>query len=346
MYAIVTPVLYRELVVQDLGRLIRGIERPLPDGAAFEHAKSISTTEEVPLHKIHALALVKTLYLVHASSRKMVAPELRTTNKAYEFPSSETCDVDTLGRVDLDGWETSKIITRRARKVHGESFQLLPQAENLVLGAWDDERWTTYIVPYLASLSESAVLPDNEIGSLLAQYEPCLEIFQSTNVCRRLRHGLYSHRPPNGGRNPAGCSLGISIVHAAKIKDIRLYSPYAGLTRLYIDIGLLKLHESDLDNRTERVEPFKSYDWALYPLDRNRLSEAEMAKGNASLEICLVSRAGDEAGRALAMKVKKALEEFHEEVVERKGKDRLWKGTVTILLGDQISRCPCCGMRD
>lgn len=45
----------------------------------------------------------------------------------------------------------------------------------------------------------------------------------------------------------------------------------------------------------------------------------------------------------LAVKVKTALEEFHKEVVERKGKDRLWGGDVRILVGDQVRVCPCCG---
>lgn len=68
--------------------------------------------------------------------------------------------------------------------------------------------------------------------------------------------------------------------------------------------------------------------------------------GESSVEICLVSKDGDDQGLHLAVKVKAALEEFHEEVVKRKGKERLWKGKVKILVGDDIPVCPCCGTKD
>jgi hypothetical protein len=146
-----------------------------------------------------------------------------------------------------------------------------------------------------------------------------------------------------GVKSAAIHGRGLAIVHAASLKDMRLYTPYAGPTRLYIDVGLLKMCELDLSNKTEKVEPFKSYDWALYPLDRSRLSKEQMAVGNIGVEFCLVSKKGDPAALDLAVKVKDALEEFHEEIVKRKGKDRLWKGTVKVLIGDDIPVCPCCG---
>ena len=349
LYAIVTPILYHEPIVQDLGLLLRGIEKPLPEGLALEHSHFIALEEELPLHKLHALALVQRLHLVHASSRLPVIPELRTNNKAYEFPSSEKCHADALARIDLDGWENTKTITRRARKVHGETFPILQHVEYLVLGPWDDERWTTYIQPFNINPNintRGGVLPENEIESLLAQYEPCLDILRPIHTCWRFRHGLYASRPANCGMDEAGQYIGIYIVHAASVKDIRLYEPYAGPVRLYLDIGLLKLYENNLTNKTERVEPFKSYDWALYPIDRIRLGEEEMARGNASVEICLVSKIGDEAGLDLAVKVKQALADFHEEVIGRKGKERLWKGKVRVLVGDEIPVCPCCGSKD
>lgn len=334
-------------MVQDLGLLIRGIERPLAAGIDIDHASSISSTEDVPLHKLHALGLVKRLRLVHASSRHKVSPRLQTTNKAYEFPSNETCDADVLARADLNGWENTKRTIKRARKIHGESLLVLEHLEYLVLGPWDDERWKFYLLPFMVSTQPGrvqAVLPENEIDSLLAQYEPCLDILSSRHTCRTVKYGLYSVSPPNAGMKSAAIhGRGLAIVHAASFKDMRLYTPYAGPARLYIDVGLFKMCELDLSNKTERVEPFKSYDWALYPLDRSRLSKEQMAVGNIGVEFCLVSKHGDQAGFDLAVKVKDALEEFHEEVVKRKGKDRLWKGTVKVLIGDDIPVCPCCG---
>jgi hypothetical protein len=343
LYAIVTPVLYREPVVQDLGLLIRGIERPLPDGVDIDHAASISSDEEVPLHKLHALALIKRLYLVHASSRKTITPELWTQNKAYEFPSSDTCRADALAHRDMVGWENVKAITKRARRVHGESFPIFQHVGGLALGSWDDGRWTIYINRDGMDHGPAA-RTGNEMTSLLVGLEPSLEILRSKDTCRRLRQGLYSLIPPNLPANSTASQGGVlSVRHAASIRDIRGYTPYAGPTRLYIDIGLFIPYRVELDYKTEQVEPFKSYDWALYPIDRVRLSDEEMAKGNASVEICLVSTEGDQVGLDLAVKVKRVLEEFHEEVVKRKGKDRLWKGKVRILVGDEVPVCPCCG---
>jgi hypothetical protein len=343
LYGIVTPILYREPIVQDLGRLIRGIERPLPDGTAYEHAISISSDEDLPLHKLHALALIKKLHLVHASSRLPVTPHLRTTNKAYEFPSNETCQADALARIDLDGWEMTKSSTKRAKKIHGETIAIFQHVKHLSLGSWDDGRWTSYIVPNLATTTAQGTLPDNEILSLLGQYEPCLDILRFRHVCRRLRYGLYSLKPPNLGPNSTTDYSGLVISHATKISALRLYEPYAGPARVYIDIDLFRPYESDLDRKTEQVEPFKSYDWALYPISRARLSDEQMAKGKASVEFCIVSTKGHQSGLDLAVRVKEALEQFHNIVVARKGKDRLWKGEVKILVGDEIPVCPCCG---
>jgi len=336
-------VLYREPVVQDLGLLIRGIERPLPDGVDIDHAASISSDEEVPLHKLHALALIKRLYLVHASSRKTIIPELWTHNKAYEFPSSDTCRADALAHRDMVGWENARAIARRACRVHGESLPIFQHVEGLALGSWDDGRWAIYINRNGMDHALAA-RTGNEMTSLLVQLEPSLEILRSKQLCRRLRQGLYSLIPPNLAANSTVIQGGVlSVRHAASIRDIRAYTPYAGPIRLYIDIGLFIPHRRELEYKTEQVEPFKSYDWALYPIDRVRLSDEEMAKGNASVEICLVSTEGDQVGLDLAVEVKRVLEEFHEEVVKRKGKNRLWKGKVRILVGDEVPVCPCCG---
>ena len=338
-----TPVLFREPVVQDLGLLLKGIERPLANGNDIDHAGSISSDEEVPLHKLHALALIKRLYLVHASSRKTIIPELWTRNKAYEFPSSDTCLADALARRDMVGWEYVISITRKACRVHGESFPIFQHVEHLALGSWDDGRWTAYINRDGTDPPPAARTGD-EIASLLAQLEPSLEILRSKHTCRRPRQGIYSLIPPNLGANSEVSQSDIlAIRHAATIRDIRAYTPYAGPARLYIDIGLFIPYEVDLDDKTERVEPFKSYDWALYPIDSIRLSPQQMAKCNASVEICLVSTEGDQVGLDLAVNVKRALEEFHKEVVKRKGRDRLWQGKVRILVGDEVPVCPCCG---
>jgi len=336
-------VLYREPVVQDLGLLLRGIERPLANGADIDHAASISSDEEVPLHKLHALALIKRLYLVHASSRKTIIPELWTHNKAYEFPSSDTCRADALARRDMVGWENVKAITKRACRAHGESFPIFQHVEGLALGSWDDGRWTTYMNRNGMDHAPAACI-GNEMTSLLVQLEPSLELLRSKHTCRRVRQGIYSLIPPNLGADSKVSQGGVlAIRHAASIRDIRAYTPYAGPTRLYIDIALFVPYKVELDNKTEQVEPFKSYDWALYPIDSIRVSPKEMAKGNASVEICLVSTEGDQAGLDLAVSFKRALEEFHEEVVKRKGKNRLWKGKVRILVGDEVPVCPCCG---
>jgi hypothetical protein len=348
MYAIITPLLYREPIVQNLGLFIQGIEKPLPDAMTFDHDPYICPVEVLPLHKLHALALVRKLHLVHASSSKLVTPLLCTNNKAYEFPTGDTCDVDSLARADLDGWRDAITITKRARNTHGESFLIFQHVEHLTLGAWDDGRWATYIANISGNPGAHDLQADKDIKTVIHQLGSCLDILRSKHVCRRLTKGPYSNVPPNiGVSSEARPALGISVVHAKSLRDIRLYDSYPGPVRVYADIGLFEVHETNLVNRRETEEPFKSYDWILYPINAIR---ANVAKGTV-VEICMVPKnSWRKVGRTekqmqldLALRIKAALEKFHEEVVERKGKDRLWGGDVRILVGDQVPVCPCCG---
>jgi hypothetical protein len=340
----VTPVLYREAVVQDLSLLIRGIDQPLADGIDIDHAGSISSVEEVPLHKLHVLALVKNLHLVHASSRVAVIPEFRTTNKPHEFPSSDLCEVDALGRMDLDGWKNAHIIAERARKVHGEALPIFKNVEHLTLGSWDDRRWSAYYADFRRGLTGLAVLPDNELPTIVAQLEPSLSILRSRATCRRLKDGLYSGNPPCASKNTAlDRGPAMTVIHAASMDD-KLNRPYEGLTRIYINITFFVRYKDNLSQMSARnLEPFKSYGWLLHRLSSYRMTDTEPASTVPSLELCLVSRDGDQSGLDLALKVKEALEKYREDVLARKEKDRIRQGEVRILVGDEIPVCPCCG---
>jgi len=345
MYAIVTPILYREPVVQDLGLLIRGIERPLADGIDIDHAGSITSDEVVPLHKLHVLALVKNLHLVHASSRTAVTPAFRTTNKPHEFPSSDLCDVDVLGRMDLDGWRNAHTIAERGRKVHGDGFPIFQNVEHLTLGSWDDGRWSAYYADFRRGITGREVLPDNELPTIVAQAEPSLSILRSRFTCRRLEEGLYSGTPPSASKKTdLGRGPGMTIVHATSMDD-KLNRSYEGLTRIYINIAFFIRYRDNLSHMSARnLEPFKSYGWLLHRMSSYRLTDMEPASSVPSLELCLVSREGDQKGLELALEVKEVLERYRKDVLDRKGKDRIRHGEVRILVGDEVPVCPCCGM--
>jgi hypothetical protein len=354
MYAIVTPLLYREPIVQDLGLFMQGIEKPLPAGttSTYNHSLQISSDEDLPVHKLHALALVRNLHLVHASSSNAVTPQLCTTNKAYEFPSSDLCHADKLGRADLDGWRDANTIIKKAKEVHGESFPIFQHVEHLTLGAWDDGRWSAYGARTgtnpQGGLMEGSMV-DHDIKTVLRDLKACLEILRSKHTCRRPPMGPYSTLPPNIGLvSESSSTRGISIVHATSLRDIRLYDSYPGPVRVYANVGLFELYETSMvHHRTELDEPFYSFEWLLYP---PRQVRGNVPKGTLA-EICIepkstYHKATDvEKQRQvdLAVKVKAALEEFHKEVVERKGKERLWGGDVRILVGDEATVCPCCG---
>lgn len=147
MYEIVTPILYREPVVQDLGLFLRGIERPLPAGNAVAHPNSIDHVEPLPLHKLHALALVKSLHLVHASSHHpitLVATRLEREKirldrnggyGRYAFAGDYSlCHTDSLADNDINGWNKAETIITKAEQVHGESFSILQGIDILTLG--------------------------------------------------------------------------------------------------------------------------------------------------------------------------------------------------------------------
>lgn len=65
IYTVAAPLLYREPVVQNMGLLLRGIEKPVPvDQPNFENDLDL-TKKQVPYHKIPLLNQVRKLYPVH-----------------------------------------------------------------------------------------------------------------------------------------------------------------------------------------------------------------------------------------------------------------------------------------
>jgi hypothetical protein len=189
----------------------------------------------------------------------------------------------------------------------------------------------------------------HDIKTVLRDLKACLQVLRSEHTCRRPPMGPYSTMPPNIGLVSESISTpGISIVHATSLRNIRLYDSYLGPVRVYANVGLFEQYETSMiHHRTELDEPFYSYEWILYP---PRQVRGNVPKGTL-LELCIVPKStyhkAPEVEKQkqvdLAVKVKAALEEFHKEVVERKGKDRLWGGDVGILVGDDVPLCPCCG---
>lgn len=290
------------------------------------------------------LALVKNLHLVHNSSRTSVTPEFRTTNEPHKFPSSDLCQVDVLGRMDLDGWTNAHTIAERARKTHREGFPLFQNVEHLTLGSWDDGRWSAYYADFRRGLDARGLLPDNELPTIVAQLEPSLSILRSNFTCRRLRDGLYSINASSASRNtdtdPAPC---MTILHAAAIDD-RLNRPYEGLARIYINVAFFVRYKDDLSQRSARnLEPFQSYGWLLHSMSSYRMTDAEPTSAVPSLELCLVSRDGDYLLLNLAVKVKQAFEKYREDMLRRQENDRIRQGVIRILVGEEIPVCPCCG---
>jgi hypothetical protein len=291
------------------------------------------------------LALVKNLHLVHASSRTVVTPEFQTTNKPHEFPSSDLCDVDVLGRMDLDGWKNAHTIAQRARKVHGESFPIFQNVEHLTLGSWDDGRWSTYYADFRRGLNGLAVLPDNELPTIVAQLESSLSILISRVTCRRLEEGLYSMNHSCAIRNTdLDRGPGMTIIHATSMDD-KLNRSYEGLTRIYIDIAFFVRYKDNLSHMSARnLEPFRSYGWLLHRMSSYRMTDTEPASTVPSLELCLVSRNGDRRRLDLALEVKEALDKYRKDVLDQKAKDKIRHGEVRVLVGDEVPVCPCCGM--
>ena len=356
MYGIVTPVLYREPVVQDLGLFLKGIQRPMATGTTIDHAKTLHPAESVPLHKIHALALVKSLHLVHASSRHAITPNV--TTEELEDPDSDTnddygryvrdCHTKSLADSDINGWNKANNLIYQARKVHGRPFSILQGIVILTLGQWDDGRWDSY-----AQLDRDERHQYHGTGRGGSLDSSIKQIFRSTGTlhqtlrakqtCGRLPNGRYSNPPLYADQT------GIAIVHASNIQDIRMPRPFPAHVRLYVNIAIFKPYRGVLDISMNMVQsamdPYTSYDRLLYYVPDRTKGEHTMETLDAIdtvVELCIVTEEGNKEHHDLALKVKRAYERYITHTAQSKGTP--CGGELRILVGDQVPVCPCCGV--
>lgn len=361
MYEIVTPILYREPVVQDLGLFLRGIERPLPAGTSVAHPNSIDHVEPLPLHKLHALALVKGMHLVHASSRHPITPVATRKEREktrldsnrghgrYAFVGVYSlCHTDSLAENDINGWNKADTIVTKAEQVHGESFSILQGIDILTLGQWDDGRWKSYAWPSPDrngphnGTGRDKYL-DDRIKKILKSTGTLHQTLRAKHTCGRQPHGPYSNTPLYADQT------GIVNIHASNIEDIRLPRPYPAHVRVYVNIAIYKPYQGVLDINMNMVQsamdPYSSYDRLLYRVPvrtRERTSGNMFDAIDTVVELCIVTEEGNKEQNALALKVKRAYERYISHTAQSKGPP--CGGELRILIGDQVPVCPCCGV--
>lgn len=343
MYELVTPVLYDEVVVQDLGQFLRGIE----DSSLSNSADDVNQPS-APQHKLQLLAKVKKLHIVPSSTRDTVSPWFILTNKAYEFPSPELCDIDILGRADIDGLQEANRIIDGSGARYEDLRRALSSLKSVSFGAWTDSRWTFYATAEPTPYRQHGSLPidDTDTRSILDEVTRSWSIFREVDMCVVLGQGIFSVFPAVADSD-LNSQTGMRIIHNGTFDTLRHIYNYPGPSRIYLGTDWLEAHRNSLAQRTDTQEPFRSYGWAMYlSAPRRSWSDERIAAfKRSSMELCIVPR-GDgikKEQEALARDVKEALELYHEEACKTKGDARLWKDRLKVLVGEEVPACPCCG---
>lgn len=345
MYSLVAPILYREVVVQDLGRFLRGIEDVPKDDLAVDFDESA-----VPQHKSQLLSKTRKLYLIPSSTREFVRPRLVLTNKAYEFPSGELCEVDALGRSDLDGMQEANRLLDDYKTRNKDADWIFRNLESVSFGVWTGKRWGGYYASEPTPYRTHGSLPinDPDTRSVLDEATRSWSVFRNIDMCVTLGQGIFSVFPPVADSDILSQS-GMRVIHNGTFSTLRYIYNYPGPTRIYLGTDWLEAYRNSLSVRSDSREPFRSYGWAMYlsAPRRNWSDERIAAFKRSSMVLCIVPRGfGDrKAQDSLSREVKEALELFHQEACKTKGDARLWKDRIKILVGEEVPACPCCGSK-
>lgn len=154
MYRLATSVLYKELVVQNVGLLLMGIQEPRPtvaENVSTGHNAgndSSDADQSVPYHKSVLLDKIEKVHIVLASSRVPVEEPYMVVVGASprRLDRLESHKADRLGTLDLDGWILAgSLVDIVASRSMGHTDNIsFARLQILTSGMWDDGRWTVY----------------------------------------------------------------------------------------------------------------------------------------------------------------------------------------------------------
>lgn len=167
MYKIVAPVLYEELIVQNIGLFFLGIEKPshgrnqaddrinIISQSDIECEAGPRTDKAVPYHKRYLLDLVKKVNIIRfSSSTPLDKYYIENPAEAGWYPASnlDFANCDRLARAEIDGWILAESLLKRLAEQSDSNlswesaFPLISfrRLTALTFGMWDDGRWALY----------------------------------------------------------------------------------------------------------------------------------------------------------------------------------------------------------
>jgi hypothetical protein len=286
---------------------------------------------------------------------------------------------DRLGASDLRGWQRAKSLLMSidtASNVHTTPGSFFLNLKTISFGIWDDGRWSVYRDKekfgsgrrhYLWDDGEFLVREGESWDQYRADYDGQERALRSSYpiiylqvVLARLLSMVASAQVRIchhvGDPSKKGTDLlTLRIIHTKDENGLLpMIPPLLGPTRVYIPVVPLNgdfLLESKMTKSLDRI--IQDYGcWmegiALKvgpSLGGKGTAECEEGPERISLVLCLVPvKLGDEEQLQVAQRIRTALEDYQKAEAKNQEYAKACLGKITILVGDEVPACPCCGM--
>ena len=356
------PILYAEPIVQNLGYLLRGVQKPLPlnDKNVDDDAKGTLSDHPVPYHKTVLLDQVTKLYIIHASSRTPLKnPYIQAGRPEIHWDGELTalCDVDCLAAADLRGWRRAeRILSRLPTDSKGELSISFAKLQSLSYNTWDDGRWGIYddkarsvrMARFDSHYNYNQLLDDysnwNEIyGDAWVDVCPSqfvTELFeqiflpvlasQVVSVC----HG--SQSVPGGMiRDKA---IGWNLYHGSAPTTSTAPSP----TRVYLSAVSAAQIALTTEPLGMRFVFLMQHAFARAVCQTVSEKIDAISAAIPILEICISTQIEGQEGELQEAQAKEAVERFFKAEAEV---PKACLGRFRVLIGDEVTPCPACGAK-
>lgn len=98
----------------------------------------------------------------------------------------DAIDADALGRADLEGWTLADRVLDAARESRPSGGFLFNRLEEFVMGAWGDDRWSSY---YFANITTPDYYPP--LSQIRRTYEEVKDLGRRVRLCYEHRNLIY-----------------------------------------------------------------------------------------------------------------------------------------------------------
>lgn len=291
---------------------------------------------------------------MEASGKELIGSEEEDIEAQYGFVA------DRLGTADIDGLTLADDLLelyRTANDSTSERQSTFKNLEALSFGSWDDGRWRVYANRKREDpdqgLPMAEICPSRYATDVFVEF--MIHTFKMPTTLAICQHAQAGHDDPLSRlRAMSKNAEGLRVIHHQAGRSMRLIFFMTPHIRSYVRITTttgyargsriqddLRSLFPDLDDRPEPRGP---------QTRRHRIAsrDDDLYDGTAfHFEMCLVPEdAMDETLKQKLRDMKATLEEMIEErTTTKKGVKKAY-GKISILIGDDIPACPCCGSKE